>query len=314
MPNLLSHHFESLLHLRAVVDAGSINRASTKIGLSQPALTRSIGKLEAALGVKLLTRVAKGVYPTEFGQALLDHVRVVDGELERAKTVLNILKGRTGGPLACGGTFLSMSLLVPLAVKEFDKMKPGSQVRLLEAPTETLLTMLRLGELDVVVGSRIDAESYDDLVSEALATEHVGLFVHNGHKLLGRQRHSLQHLAGTEQWILPSPSGPLYRSIETEFARRAVGLPRRFIETSSLIAIRKLIPLTGYIAVTSSLVMAPTLFDGTSREILGDWTFPSTTITAFYRAGGPTSPAALAFAECLRHAAQSLPVSLVGAA
>ncbi len=313
MLNLLSRHFENLLHLRAVVDAGSINRAATKIGLSQPALTRSIGKLEAALGVKLLTRVAKGVFPTEFGQALLDHVRAVDGELERARTTLNLLKGRTGEPLACGGTFLSMSLLVPLAVKEFDKARPGSQVRLFEAPTDALLTMLRLGELDVVVGSQLDEDGHDDLVAEALATEHVGIFVHNSHKLLGRRRHTLKHLAATEKWILPSPPGPLYRLMEAEFARHGVGPPRRFIETSSLIAIRKLIPITGHIAITSSMVMAPTLFDGTSKEIVGDWVFPNTTITAFHRRGA-SSPEVAAFAECLRRAAQSLPMSLAGAA
>jgi DNA-binding transcriptional LysR family regulator len=314
MPNLLSRHFENLLHLRAVVDAGSINRAAAKIGLSQPALTRSIGKLEAALGVKLLSRGARGVFPTEYGQALLDHVRAVDGELERAKSTLNILTGRNGSPLACGGTFLSMSLLVPLAVKEFDKVKPGSQVRLFEAPPDVLLSMLRVGELDVVVGSQVDARTHHDLVSEALATEHVGLFVHSGHKLLGGQRHTLKHLAATEKWILPSPTGPLYRLIEAEFARHAIELPRRFIETSSLIAIRKLIPITGYVAVTSTMVMAPTLFDGTAKEILGDWTFPHTTITAFYRAGGATSSSALAFAECLRRVAQTLPVSLAGVA
>jgi len=314
MSNLLSRYFENLLHLKAVVDAGSINRAATTIGLSQPALTRSIGKLEAALGVQLLTRVAKGVYPTEFGHALLEHVRAVDGELERAGTTLNILKGRTAGPLACGGTFLSMSLLVPLAVKEFDKIKPGSHVRLHEGPTASLLKMLRLGELDVVVGSQIDDEHYDDLISESLATEHVGIFVHNGHKLLSQQRHSLKRLVATEKWILPSPAGPLYQLVKAEFARHAVNLPRRFIETSSIIAIRKLIPLTGYLAVTSSMVAAPALLDGTSREIWGDWQFPTTSIAAFYRAHGATSSAALAFAECLRRVAKSLPVSLAGAA
>ncbi len=314
MPNLLSRHFENLLHLKAVVDAGSINRAAAAIHLSQPALTRSIGKLEAALGVKLLTRVAKGVYPTEAGQALLEHVRAVDGELERAGTTLNILKGRTGGPMACGGTFLSMSLLVPLAVKEFEKIKPGSHVRLMEGPTEAMLKLLRLGELDVVVGTRIAEEGYEDLVSEALATEHVGLFVHNSHALRSHEQHSLKRLVATENWILPTPPGPLYQVVQKEFTRQSLSLPRRYIETSSLIAVRKLIPVTGYIAVTSSMVVAPALIDGTSRELEGDWDFPATTITAFYRAEKATSAAALAFADCLRRVARSLPVSFAGTA
>ncbi|MDP9083662.1 MAG: LysR family transcriptional regulator [Pseudomonadota bacterium] len=314
VPNLLSRYFDNLLHLKAVVDAGSINRAAMAIHMSQPALTRSIGKLEAAVGARLLTRVAKGVYPTEFGQALLEHVRAVDCELERAATTLKIMKGRTGGPLACGGTFLSMSLLVPLAVKEFDKSKRGSHVRLVEGPTDTLLKLLRLGELDIVVGTRISDDGYEDLIAEELATEHVGIFAHNSHKLFTQQHLSLKRLVATEKWILPSPPGPLYQLIEKEFARHALDLPRHFIETSSLIAVRKLIPITGYIAVASSMVVAPSLIDGTSRELSGDWRFPTTTITAFYRAGDANSAAATLFAECLRRIAKSLPVSFAGAA
>jgi DNA-binding transcriptional LysR family regulator len=102
--------------------------------------------------------------------------------------------------------------------------------------------------------------------------------------------------------------------IEQEFARHGLDLPLRFIETSSLIAVRKLIPITGYVAVASSMVVAPSLIGGTSRELSGDWHFPTTTITAFHRAGDANSAAATLFAECLRRSAKALPMAFAGAA
>jgi DNA-binding transcriptional LysR family regulator len=308
MRNLLARNFENLLHLQAIVDAGSFNRAAKTIGLSQPALTRSIHRLEAAVGVELLTRVAKGVYPTESGRALLEHVRAVDVELEHAGTALRILKGRSGSQLACGGTFVPMGFLIPLAVKRFSDGRPGSHIRLVESPTDVLLRMLRLGELEVVVCPKMDAQSDDDLASEPLVTERVGIFADSGHALFKKADHSLQKLASAEKWILPDRTGQLRQLLTKEFARHSVGLPARFIESSSLTASRRLVTLTRFIVFSTSMLLAPDLIEGTTKEIHGDWQFPTTTICVFHR-NQRLSAAAACFIECLRHAAESLPKS-----
>ena len=218
MRNLLARHFENLLHLKAITDAGSFNRAAKMIGLSQPALTRSIHRLEAAVGAPLLTRVAKGVYPTECGRALLDHIDVIDAELEQATTMLRVMKGRAGSQLACGGSFVPMCFLIPRAIKDFSEGKPSLHVRLVENSTDNLLRMLRLGELELVVCAKMG---------------------------------------------------------------------------------------TGCIAFSTSLLVAQDLLDGTTREVQGDWRFPTTSIAVFHR-DQTLSAAALFFLECLRRVAQSL--------
>jgi len=308
MRRRLARYFENLLHLKAVVDAGSINRASTIIGLSQPALTRSIGRLEAAMGAQLLIRVAKGVYPTELGRVLLDHVRLMDDELESAAAKLRVLGRRSGVQITCGGSFIAMSLLLPLAVKAFKRIEPGAQVRLVEASTDDQIRMLRLGELDIAVGPRIGEGDDGSLYSEVLATEQIGIFADRHHSLLKRRDHSLSRLAETETWIMPDRAYRLHPLLTKEFARQSVAMPRRCIETSSLIAVRRLIGVTDCIAITTSLVVAPDIVDGLTKELHGDWRFPTTTMSLFHRAQ-QSSPTALAFADCLRRAARSLPSS-----
>ena len=307
MRNLLARHFENLLHLKAIADAGSFNRAAKIIGLSQPALTRSIHRLEAAVGAPLLTRVAKGVYPTECGRALLDHVQVVDTELEQAATMLRVMKGRAGSQLACGGSFVPMCFLIPRAIKDFSAARPGLHVRLVENSTDNLLRMLRLGEIELVVCPKMDSEMDADLVSETLVTERVGIFANTRSRLLEHNTHSLHKLAAGEKWIIPDRSGQLRQLLTKEFSRLAVELPARFIETSSLTAARRLIGITRYIAFSTSLLLAQDLLDGTTREVQGDWRFPTTSIAVFHR-NQALSAAALFFLECLRHAASSLSV------
>ena len=65
----------NLRHLRAlsaVVSRGSFNRAAEAIGLSQPALTQGLAKLERQLGVALFDRRSDGVLPTQAGALLAD--------------------------------------------------------------------------------------------------------------------------------------------------------------------------------------------------------------------------------------------------
>lgn len=300
----VARHFENLLHLKAIVDAGSINRASTIIGLSQPALTRSIGKLEAAVGAQLLTRVAKGVYPTECGRALLDHVRAAEAELEHARTELRIFQSRSASQLACGGTFVSASFLIPLAIKEFCEGLPGENVRLMEGTTDALLRMLRLGELEVVVCPKMDTLSDNDLVSEALVTERVGIFAGSGHALAGQSSHQLKKLAATEKWIVPDRSGQLRQLLVSEFNRHSVDLPKCFVEISSLVAAQQLLTLTPRILFSTSLLMTPDFMAGAAVELMGDWNFPTTTMTIFHR-NQVLSPSGLHFVKCLRRIASS---------
>ena len=306
MRNLLARHFENLLHLKAIVDAGSLNRAAKTIGLSQPALTRSIHRLEAAVSAQLLTRVAKGVYPTEAGRTLLDHIQTIDAELERAGTMLRVLRSRAGSQLSCGGSFVPMGFLIPHAIRDFSEGRPRLHVRLVESSTDALLRMLRLGELEVVVCPKMDVQTDDDLISEALVTERVGIFANSSHALLKQRIHSLHKLAASEKWILPDRSGQLRQLLTRELARHSVEMPARFIETSSLTAARRLIGLTRCVAFSTSLLVAPDLLDGTTKELQGDWQFPATTIAAFHRSQ-KLSPAALFFLECLRRVAGSLP-------
>ena len=63
---------KALLCFRTVAELGTISKASSRLGIAQPALTRQIQKLEHSLGVALLHRTHRGVRPTVAGQLLLD--------------------------------------------------------------------------------------------------------------------------------------------------------------------------------------------------------------------------------------------------
>src|SRR5882672_5540733 len=74
--------------LMAVVQAGSMTKAAMLLNTGQSAISRSIGDLESALGVRLLERGPRGVEPTAYGRAVLNGGAAVFDDLRQ--TVKNI--------------------------------------------------------------------------------------------------------------------------------------------------------------------------------------------------------------------------------
>ena len=76
--------------LIAVSEAGSLRAAARRIGISQPAMSKSLAELEREFQAQLLTRTSRGVALTAAGRAFVARARVVQGELRKVE--------KTGGP------------------------------------------------------------------------------------------------------------------------------------------------------------------------------------------------------------------------
>jgi LysR family transcriptional regulator of gallate degradation len=86
----------NIRHLRvflAVVDTGSVTKASAVLFRAQSAVTRSIHELERQLRVELFERRARGMLLTEFGKVLLRRAKAAQSELERARRDLAVGTG-----------------------------------------------------------------------------------------------------------------------------------------------------------------------------------------------------------------------------
>ena len=87
-----------LFRLSKIVEAGSMRKASNDLNVTQPALSRSIAKLEERFGKNILIRHSRGIEPTEFGKRLLSSVNRLSRHWELSEEDLmksgEELKGR----------------------------------------------------------------------------------------------------------------------------------------------------------------------------------------------------------------------------
>src|SRR5881397_1298300 len=105
----------------AVVESGGIRAAARKLGVSQPAITRSVRRLEAQLHARLLQRTPTGVVLTQPGRAFLARARAAQAELRKAEEELDRLDQKAGS--VAFGVSPTSTMLVPEAGNRF--RKPG---------------------------------------------------------------------------------------------------------------------------------------------------------------------------------------------
>src|SRR5262245_56219186 len=82
-------------HLRmlcAVADAGSISKAAAALGISQPALTAQLRRIEVLVGGDLFARARSGVHPTDLGESVLGAARAVLADMD---FLLSLVADRT---------------------------------------------------------------------------------------------------------------------------------------------------------------------------------------------------------------------------
>src|SRR5262245_54537824 len=110
---------QQVMDFLAVAQHGSLHAAARASGQTQPALTKSLRRLEAALGAPLFERHAKGSQPTEFGRQFHAHARRIAAEAQRAREAMRQTLGERLGRVAFGISAAASLLLAPPAIKRF---------------------------------------------------------------------------------------------------------------------------------------------------------------------------------------------------
>jgi len=89
----------SLAMLVTVAEERSFTRAASKLGISQSALSHSMRRLEAKLGLRLLTRTTRSVAPTEAGERLIETLGPALSEIDRKIAMLSEMRERPAGTI-----------------------------------------------------------------------------------------------------------------------------------------------------------------------------------------------------------------------
>ena len=217
------------------VRSGSILKASEKLHVTQPAITSSLRDLEQKLGAKLLNRNRNGVDLTEYGKLFITYAESVLAEMNTGVSRLEAFIKSELGHVSMGAPPIHVHGWLPQAITQFKKKHPQVVVTVRPASNDVVLPLLKLGEIDFVIGAAGSPQQMTGLIHEVLFRDRVCLAARRGHPLARRGRLSAKDL-GDVPWFVPFPYVQYRDEMQAIFRKIDIAAPTNLVEASWNIA------------------------------------------------------------------------------
>jgi DNA-binding transcriptional LysR family regulator len=209
-------------YFAAIADHGHLGRAADALGLSQPALSKSLRRLEDALRTKLVKRTPKGVELTAEGSVLLLRARELRLSLRSvAREIADVSEGRAG-QLRIGVGFPRPEAILAATFAAMLKDAPRTSLVVTISDNDVMVPALRTGELDLIFNYLSMTSSPEGLVRERLYDDEQVVCASISHRLAGRRQVTLADLA-QEMWAVSALTQTSQLRLQEAF--RGVGLP-----------------------------------------------------------------------------------------
>ncbi|WIY54573.1 pca operon transcription factor PcaQ [Devosia sp. YIM 151766] len=216
--------FLEVARLRSMVNAADA------LNISQPAATKTVQELEAVLGGALFDRTRRRLALTPFGEVFY---RYASTSIAALRQGIDAARGAREAALVRIGALPSVSArMLPEAVRLFFAAEPGINSRIITGPNSYLLSLLRTGDVDLVIGRMAEPEAMLGLSFEHLYSERVVLVVRPGHPLLARRDFSLGMIEPYQR-LMPNPGSVIRPLVQRILLAYGIDAQHEEVETVS---------------------------------------------------------------------------------
>jgi DNA-binding transcriptional LysR family regulator len=196
----------------AVAETLHFRGAADRLHIAQPAVTRQIQQLEAALGVGLFDRDTRSVALTPAGEAFYPKAVAVLADVERGMRVAKDVATGVTGRIRIGFSGPAMVSALPKLLRGYRVEHARVRLEIEELPTTEQLTRLASGTLDVAFF--LDTATPEAIDTVEVAREPGCVGIHLDHPLATREAVALHELADERFILFPRERNPrLYDDI-----------------------------------------------------------------------------------------------------
>lgn len=218
-------HFDLTdLHLfLAVVDAGSITHGAEEAGLSLPAASERLRNMETAGGVTLLIRGRRGVSPTQAGETLAHHARLIQRQMAQMRGELIEHAEDLRTTIRIVANTASITEFLPERLAPWMADHPKIDVELKERQSVEIPKVIAAGLAEIgILSNAVDTAG---LHLRPFAIDRLVVVVPSTHELAGQKRVHLDAVSQAD--FIGLTHGALQKHIDTEAAKMGVRLKTR---------------------------------------------------------------------------------------
>ncbi|MDW4497192.1 LysR family transcriptional regulator [Sulfitobacter sp. D35] len=220
----------------AVCATRNLTAAAKMLGVSQPALTQAIGKLERQLDVTLFDRSTRPLNLTAYGSALFDYATRLEQSTDDLIDKFEAMKSGSGGLLrvGCGPDWVHE--VMPLAIPRLQDAHPQLRVNLNVALNDDLRKSLDAGEIELFFASISDVYLGSAYRTQILVRQRMHIVARRDHPMIDGRPHSLDEVSAA-QWAMTGEETFGRQLARRLFSQWGADLPLPSVETNSVPAL-----------------------------------------------------------------------------
>jgi DNA-binding transcriptional LysR family regulator len=253
-------------YFEEIAEQRHLGRAAERLGLSQPALSKSLRRLEEAMQVKLFDRNAKGLELTAEGSLLLARARDLRLALRAvAREVSDVSEGRAGHlRIGVGPTIPPRLISSSLAKLLIDAPRIATRVTISDA--DEIIPALRKGELDLNI-NLMHVSPPEGLCYVRLYEEEFVVCASKDHRLSSQTEVRLEELRNA-RWALTEPVLPSQQNLRLVFEEHGLPKPQVALESRSLPVRLQAVASSDLLAYASRRMIEQFVTDGHALVVL----------------------------------------------
>jgi DNA-binding transcriptional LysR family regulator len=136
----------------AVAEAHSFTLAALRLGLTAQAVSQLVAELEAVLGFRLFDRTTRKVELSSAGRDFLASATTLLRHVHAADSAADDVRNRASGVVRVGAPLVLASTALPMAMREYQKLKPKVVVRVRDVAVDGLVDRVAHGDVDLAIG------------------------------------------------------------------------------------------------------------------------------------------------------------------
>src|SRR5262245_64710695 len=216
-------------YFEEIAEQRHLGRAAERLRLTQPALSKSLQRLEQAMQVKLFDRNSKGLELTAEGALLLARARDLRLSLRNvAREVTDVSQGRAGH-LRIGIGPVVPTRLISSALARLLNEAPRVTARVTISDADEIIPALRKGELDLNI-NLMYLSPPEGLCYVRLYEEEYVVCASKDHRLSSQSGVRLEELSDA-RWALSEPVLPSQQKLRDVFEERGLPKPQVALES-----------------------------------------------------------------------------------
>ena len=250
---------ESLALLISVVELGSLSQAGARHGVSQPAASTRLARLERRLGLRLVERTTTGCTPTPAGAAVVEWSREILGHAERMGRAVQALK-ESSATVSLAASLTIAEQLLPGWLARLHAQRPEVRIRVTVANSRAVVALVRDGVAGL--GFVETTEDIHGLHTRQILRDRLVVVVPPQHPWRRRRSPLRAHQLAETPLVLREQGSGTRVTLERAIARSGLVLAEPVLELASTAAVRNAVAAGVGPTVMSELAVVDDLASG----------------------------------------------------